>query len=168
MGSGRGQRVGPRERAEAREWRLTEEVSDRDRLSTLTDDAVDGEMGVDGSHLVEESLGDTDDHVLDERSDGSEAGNVLSASVPDTQGDRVGLLDELDVHVDVPDVLVENTSRPGHLDDSGLDGDSDALGDGEVFGLEDVLHLSRGGRPGGDREQWAKAGRRRGRVRARG
>lgn len=48
---------------------------------------------------------------------------------------------ELDVHVDVPDVLVELSPGSSDLDDPGLDLDSDALGDGEVFGLEDVLHL---------------------------
>jgi hypothetical protein len=41
----------------------------------------------------------------------------------------------------VPDVLVELSSGSGDLDDPGLDRDGDALGDGEVFGLEDVLHL---------------------------
>ena len=145
---------------------LTEEVSDRDGLSTLTNDAVDGEMRVDGSHLVQESLevrsdeervshrwvllpgmaylGDSDDHVLDEGSDGSEASDVLSSSVPDREGDGVRLLDELNVHVDVSDVLVKNTSGSSHLDDSRLDGHSDALRDGKVFGLEDVLHLNEG------------------------
>lgn len=37
---------------------LTEEVSDGEGLSSLTDDAVDGEMGVDGPHLVLEPLYD--------------------------------------------------------------------------------------------------------------
>ena len=34
-------------------------------------DSVDGEMGVDQSHLVQESLCDSDNHVLDEGFDGS-------------------------------------------------------------------------------------------------
>jgi len=161
-----------------------------------------------GNEENETNLGDSNDHVLDQRSDGSETSDVLSSSVPDRQGDGVGLLDlleverkegreetkvssrfvfllfalevpstptqrqlpksrqpseqeeevyvwntyELDVHVDVPDVLVENSSRPGHLDDSRLDGDSDALGDGEVFGLKNVLHLRGVGAKRGWRE----------------
>ena len=36
-------------------------------------------------------LCDTDDHVLDHRLDGSETGNVLSVSVPDSEDDLVGL-----------------------------------------------------------------------------
>lgn len=34
----------------------TQEVSDGDGASIGSNDAVDGEMGVDGSHLVEEAL----------------------------------------------------------------------------------------------------------------
>jgi len=116
------------EEKEGTEEERTQEVSDGDRVSSLTNDAVDGEMGVDGSHLVLESLcdaktkvesegrggegelranegregrkderrtnlGDSNDHVLDQRSDGSKASDVLSSSVPDRQGDGVGLLD---------------------------------------------------------------------------
>jgi len=57
-GRGEGQRTKARNkgRKEGRRRERTQEVSDGDRLSFLTDDAVDGEMGVDGSHLVEESL----------------------------------------------------------------------------------------------------------------
>ena len=39
--------------------------------SVVVGDSVDGEMCVDQSHLVEESLCDTDDHVLNEGLDGS-------------------------------------------------------------------------------------------------
>ena len=35
---------------------LSEEVSDREGLSTLTDDAVDGEMGIYRAHFVAEAL----------------------------------------------------------------------------------------------------------------
>jgi hypothetical protein len=43
---------------------------------------VDGEMGINGSHLVEETLCDADDHVFDQRLDGSKAGVVLALAVP--------------------------------------------------------------------------------------
>ena len=36
--------------------------------------------------------GDTLDHVLDERADRAEAGEVLAATVPDREGDGVGTL----------------------------------------------------------------------------
>lgn len=49
-------KLGGRKRHGGEGTGLTEEVSDGDRLSSLADDAVDGEMGVDGSHLVKESL----------------------------------------------------------------------------------------------------------------
>lgn len=48
------------------------------RLGVLLDVDVDGEMGIDVSHLVLEALGDTDDQVVDERSDGSESGDILA------------------------------------------------------------------------------------------
>jgi hypothetical protein len=47
------------------------EVSDLEVGSIIVGDGVDGEMGVDQSHLVQESLCDTNDHVLDEGLDGS-------------------------------------------------------------------------------------------------
>ena len=47
-------------------------------------------MGVDVAHLVLEALGDTDDHVVDERTDGTESGDVLAGTV---------------VHLDLDDIL---------------------------------------------------------------
>lgn len=48
-------------------------------------------MGIDVSHLVLESLGDANDQVVDEGSDGSEGSNILSGTV---------------VQLDVDDVLL--------------------------------------------------------------
>jgi hypothetical protein len=39
-------------------------------------------MGINGSHLVEETLCDADDHVFDQRLDSSKAGVVLALAVP--------------------------------------------------------------------------------------
>lgn len=55
---------------------------------------VDGEMGIDVSHLVLVSFGDTDDQVVDERSDRSQSshifpGTVVQLDVDDVLG-RVG------------------------------------------------------------------------------
>lgn len=50
-------------------------------LLVLVEVDVDGEMGVDVTHLVLEALGDTDDHVVDEGADGAEGGDVLPVAV---------------------------------------------------------------------------------------
>ena len=68
---------------------------------------------------------------------------MLAAALPHRECDLVRLraLDKPDVHVDVADVLDERPPRAGHLDLARLDLDVDALGDLELFGLEDVPHL---------------------------
>lgn len=66
---------------------LAEEVANLDRVGLVVDDDVDGEMGVDQSHLVCETVLDTLDHVLELRSDGAQAGDVLAATVPDDEAD---------------------------------------------------------------------------------
>jgi hypothetical protein len=50
-------------------------------LRVLVNVDIDGEMCVDVSHLVLKALGNTDDQVVDEGSDGSESSNVLSSAV---------------------------------------------------------------------------------------
>jgi len=61
---------------------LANEISDLDLkqtgLGVLLHVDVDGEMGVHVLHLVLEALGNTDDQVLDDRSDGTEGGDILS------------------------------------------------------------------------------------------
>jgi len=42
---------------------------------------IDGEMSVDVAHLVLEALGNTDDQVVDEGTDGSEGSDILSGTV---------------------------------------------------------------------------------------
>ena len=50
-------------------------------LIVLLEIDVDGEMGVDISHLVQVSLGDANDHVVDQRSDSAEGSDVFSDSM---------------------------------------------------------------------------------------
>lgn len=50
-------------------------------LGVLLDVHVDGEMGVDVAHLVEEAAGDTDDQVVDEGADGTEGSDTLASTV---------------------------------------------------------------------------------------
>lgn len=62
-----------------------------DTLGSFVQVDVDGEMGVDVSHLVLETLGDTDDQVVDKSSDSAEGGDILADAVVDVDGDGVGL-----------------------------------------------------------------------------
>ena len=60
-------------------------------LLVLLDVDVDGEMRVDVAHLVLEALGNTNDQVVDEGSDGSESSDVLAVSVVNLDADNTGL-----------------------------------------------------------------------------
>lgn len=62
-----------------------------DALRVLVQVDVDGEMGVNVSHLVLEALGDTDDQVVQDGADSTEGGDVLADAVVDVDGDDVGL-----------------------------------------------------------------------------
>lgn len=90
------------------------EISNLQTSGVGAGDGVDGEMGIDKTHLVEEALRssasglyphygveqsthfrDTRDHVLNHRLDGSETSDVFSGTVPDCEDDfgRFGGLD---------------------------------------------------------------------------
>lgn len=60
-------------------------------LGVLLDVHVDGEMGVDVTHLVEETAGNTDDQVVDQGADGTEGSDTLADTVVQLDGDHVGL-----------------------------------------------------------------------------
>lgn len=82
---------------------LAQEVADLGRLLVISNDDVDREMGVDGTHLVLETDGNTLDHVSNACLGSSEASGVLAASVPDNELDLVagGALDEAGIKVHV-------------------------------------------------------------------
>lgn len=61
-------------------------------------------MGVDVAHLVLEALGDTDNHVVDDRSDGTQGGDILTVAVVDLDRDGV-LLGVAEVDGQVAKVL---------------------------------------------------------------
>ena len=83
-------------------------------------------------------LCNTSDHVDNERPEGAEDSDVLPAALPDSQRNKFLALDhlgeELNVHVDMSEVLLEGTSGTSNGDNPGLDGNSDVPGDREVFG----------------------------------
>lgn len=118
---------------------LTEEVSDLNDGTVLNEVDVDGEMGVDVSHLVLVTSGDTGDHVVDEGLDGSQSSDVLSVTIEDGDLDLV-IGDLLEGNVDVRQVLLEGTSGAGDGDSSGLDVNGDTLGDIEQNVGLDELH----------------------------
>ena len=59
------------------------------RLLVLIDIDVDGKMCVDVSHFVLVTLGDANDHVVDDGADGSEAGNGFSGTMVHFNADGV-------------------------------------------------------------------------------
>jgi len=99
-------------------------------------------MRVDISHLVLVALGDTSDQVGNKRLDSSESSNVLSVTV--VNSDLDGLVGELgEGDINVSKVLGERTSGAGNGNNTGLDLNSDTLGDiKNLVGLN-VLHCGR-------------------------
>jgi hypothetical protein len=83
----------------------------------------------------------TSDHILDERPDGAKACDVLATALPYSKSDFCSLsLDELDVHVDMADILLELAARALDGDDAGLDGDGNAFRHVQLFCLQNVAH----------------------------
>lgn len=103
---------------------------------------VDGEMGVDVTHLVLEALGDTDDHVVDERTDGTESGDVLAGTVVhlDLDGGLIGLLEG---DGQVTEILLKDTTGTLDSDLTGLDVDLDCTAVLLVFFSLVVAHFLR-------------------------
>lgn len=87
---------------------LAQEVSDFGRLLVTSNDDVDGEMGVDSTHLVLESNGNTLDHVGNAGLRSSQAGSVLAASVPHDELDLLAsrALDDTGIKVHVLERLL--------------------------------------------------------------
>jgi hypothetical protein len=89
---------------------LADEVTDLDLdlagLGVLLEVDVDGEMGVDVTHLVLESLCYADDQVVDEGADGAEGGDILAVAVVDLDRDGV-LLGLAEVDSQVGEILDE-------------------------------------------------------------
>ena len=106
----------------------SKEVLDVDAGAVLGDDAVNGEMSMDGSHLVHVAFGDTDAHVLNVGLEGVDGTSLLVATEPHADSEPVsGLLlsvglGGLDLTVKVREVLGDGTSGTGDLHNSGLNG----------------------------------------------
>jgi len=85
---------------------------------------VDGEMGVDVAHLVLEALGDTNDHVVDERAHGAESGDVLAGTVVHLNLDDIGSR-LLEGDGQVTEILLEGAAGTLDSDLASLDVDLD-------------------------------------------
>lgn len=107
---------------------LADEVSDLNLvqvgLGVLGDVDVDGEMGVDVSHLVLEALGDTNDQVVDEGSYSSEGSDILADTVVNLDGDLV-LLGDGEVDSQVAEILDQLAAGTLNGDNSRLNADLD-------------------------------------------
>jgi len=94
----------------------TKEVLDSDGGAILGDNNIDGEMSVNQSHLVSETLGGTSDHVLDEGLEGVDSTGLLVSTEPDSDADEgtvslLGvLLHLLELAGDVREVFLDFTS----------------------------------------------------------
>lgn len=126
----------------------SEEVLDIDARSILGDDAVNGEMSMDGSHLVHESFGDTGAHVLNVGLESVNGTSLLVSTEPHADSEVVslgvtlstGLLDLLDLTVQVREVLGNSTSGSTDLHDSGLNVTGDTFGDKNPVLSQQSLH----------------------------
>jgi hypothetical protein len=119
---------------------LSQEVPDLDEGAALGDGAVDGEVSVDGAHLVLVALRDALDQVLDVRADSSDGGQLLLLAEP-----FLDLHELLGRHVNVDGQVSERLleGSTGSLDGDipALDGNVDPLGHGHLLMGVQNLHL---------------------------
>lgn len=73
-------------------------------LGVLLNVDVDGKVSVDVTHLVQEALGDTDDQVVDDRTDSTEGSDTLTDTVVHLNGDDI-LLGAAEGDGDVREIL---------------------------------------------------------------
>merc|ERR1719219_135153 len=119
---------------------LSEEVPDLNESSLLTDGAVDGEMSVHSPHLVHEAHSDSLDHVLDVATDSSDGRQLFLLSEPllDLEG---ALVDHVDVHCQVTELLLQGAPGSLHRDLAGLHRHVHLIGDSHHLGTVNILHF---------------------------
>ncbi len=85
----------------------------------MSDVAIDGEMSVDGTHLVTVSLCHSDSQIVDVTADCSDAGNIFTGSEPLLNFDGAwSLLGQL--NFEMAEVLAEHASGSTDGDNSKL------------------------------------------------
>ena len=90
---------------------LTDEVADLESLTLLSNG--DGEVIVDELHLVEEALGDTNEHVADVSDDGADSSEVSTVAEPHLSADGLALVDLLELDLQVVEVLGKRAAGTG-------------------------------------------------------
>lgn len=117
---------------------VAEEVSDFNVVAGVADVCVYGEMGVDKAHLVLKAAGDANNHVVDVRAHGADAGHVLAGAVPHAHHE--GGLGGDQLHGDMGEVLVEGAAWSYDGDFARDDGDLHVCRDCDRLLLADVAH----------------------------
>ena len=116
---------------------LAKEVADGDVVVRIKDSS-DGEVSVHVAHLVQETAGDTGDHVFDVSADGVHGRLLLGLGVPDLNSDLGAIL--LDSKGAGAEGALEGTAGAGDGDDTAVDLALNTLRDGDGLGDEFELH----------------------------
>ena len=109
----------------------TQEVLDFNLLLILGDDGSDGEMCMNKSHLVAETLSDSNDHVANVGFDGGDGTSLSVTSIPHLDAGMFALqlgglhIHDLDVEGNVGEVFGDSSSVSLNGDLSGFAGNSD-------------------------------------------
>lgn len=118
---------------------LTEVVTDLNLGTLVLDVNVNGEMGVDVTHLVPEALGNTSDHILQNGLNGTHNGNVLTAAVEHLDLDLIGR-DLVESDINVLEVLLQGTTGSSDTDNTSFNLEVNTLRDVQDLLALDVLH----------------------------
>lgn len=117
---------------------LANEVTHFEHLTV--DGSVDGEVIVYETHLVSETLGKTDHHVVDVRADSADGGKLLALGEPHVNTDFAFVSHDLDIYIQVLEITGELTTGALNSDYTGLGFHGAAILDGEVACTEQGLH----------------------------
>lgn len=106
-----------------RKWNLTyttlsQEVTDLNVVSVTGN--IDGEMRVYKTHLVDESSGNSNHHVINVRDSGTYACKLLTGSEPKINTNVLSS-DNLEVHIHVLEITGESSTGSSYGDNAGFD-----------------------------------------------
>lgn len=118
---------------------LSQKVSDLDVIAGQGN--VDGEMGVNESHLVQEALGHTSHHVVNVRADGTHSGELFARGKPKIKANEFAPSDLGHIHVDVLEAFHNGSAGSSDRDSAAIDLDLDSLLDGDRSASKDGLHF---------------------------
>lgn len=119
---------------------LTQKVADLDSVVGTIHNNVDGKVSIHITHLVLEALGDTSDHVVDNRANSTDSSNMLTSTVVDSEEKSV-LVGKLDLNVQVTQVLGQSATGTSDSNETRLDTDFNTFRDSELVVLGNVLLL---------------------------